>query len=303
MKTELLQQCNICGSVSMDVVDANCNIVKCHNCGLVFDNPRPAFEELVKFYSHPTKYDSWLCELGPRERVWNRRLRILERYKKPGSLLDVGTGIGQFLSVASSSFSAVFGTEISSTALEIAKTKYNQNLFQGTVEDLARQSGKFDNITLFHVLEHVPNPRNTVEVCGSLLSEGGTLAIAVPNEISSLRAYVRKVAIKMGITRADGFGELGLPLITLDASAPEIHLSHFTPGVLQRLLQKTGFTVVKNTLDPFRLKTGFGRLKSEIYYYSCLVILRLFKLNLYDTIFVLARKGDRHPRMSGDDAK
>jgi SAM-dependent methyltransferase len=294
MKTELLQQCSICGSPRLDVIDSKCNIVKCLNCGLVFDNPRPAFEELVNFYSQPTKYDSWLQELGAREHVWKRRLKILERHKKSGSLLDVGTGIGQFLSVASSSFSAAFGTEVSSTAVEIAKTKYKQNLFQGTVEELSEQGSQFDNITLFHVLEHVPNPKKTIEVCRSLLSEGGILAIAVPNEIGSLRAYIRKVWIRMGMKTADGLGRLGLPLITLDPSTPEIHLSHFTVGVLERLLESTGFTVVKSTLDPFSLKTGLASLKSQIYYYGSLAFLHLLKVNLYDTIFVLARKDEHH---------
>jgi hypothetical protein len=103
MKTELLQQCNVCNSTVLEVVDPDCNIVRCQACGYIFDNPRPTTEELITFYSRPTQYDSWLIELDVRDRLWKRRLSKLHPTKKPGSLLDIGTGIGQFLDVARNS--------------------------------------------------------------------------------------------------------------------------------------------------------------------------------------------------------
>src|SRR5580704_6837065 len=96
MKTEFLDKCLLCDSGTIEVLDPACNIARCCVCGFVFDNPRPALEELIRFYSQPTKYDSWLVELGPRERIWTRRLRMLLPFRKEGSLLDVGAGIGQF---------------------------------------------------------------------------------------------------------------------------------------------------------------------------------------------------------------
>src|SRR5690242_3913216 len=133
MESELLHQCNVCESGLLDVLDRDCNIAQCRSCGFVFDNPRPTLESLIDFYSKPGKYDSWLVELEARERLWKRRLNKLRPSRKPGSLLDIGTGIGQFLAVARREYSQVYGTEVSRTAVEVAREKYGLSLFQGTV--------------------------------------------------------------------------------------------------------------------------------------------------------------------------
>lgn len=288
MESELLHQCNLCDSAQLDVLDAECNIAQCRSCGYVFDNPRPTLQALIGFYSKPGKYDSWLEELGPRERLWKRRLSKLQSTKRPGSLLDVGTGIGQFLSLARNSYSEVHGTEVSSTAVEIAKQRYGLDLFRGTIDDLATQCKTFDNITLFHVLEHVPDPKSMLNTCHSLLSPGGCLVIAVPNEVASLRGLKRRLFSKL--RKPKNGGVLGLPRLTLNGSISEIHLSHFSPGVLARLLESTGFSVITSTLDPYYVRTGLRRLKADFYYYSCLVFRHLFGVNIYDTILMIARK-------------
>jgi SAM-dependent methyltransferase len=288
MESELLQQCNLCDSPQIGVLDPACNIAQCRACGYVFDNPRPTLEALIGFYSKPGKYDSWLEELGPRERLWRRRLGKLQSTKKSGSLLDVGTGIGQFLSIARSSYSEVYGTEVSSTAVEIAKQRYGLELFHGTIDDLPAQGKTFDNITLFHVLEHVPDPKSMLKTCHSLLSSGGILVIAVPNEVASLRGWKRRLFSKW--RKQQNGGILGLPRLTLDGSISEIHLSHFSPGVLARLLESTGFSVIAKTLDPYYVRTGWRRLKADAYYYGCLIFRHLFDVNIYDTILMIARK-------------
>jgi SAM-dependent methyltransferase len=290
VKTELLQACLVCDSKMLEIVDPACNITQCRNCGYIFDNPRPTLEELVGFYSKPTKYDSWLCELGIRDRLWKRRLSKLRSTKKPGALLDVGAGIGQFLFLARDSYDAVYGTEVSSAAIQIAKQKYNLDLFQGTIEKLDMRGKVFDNVTLFHVLEHVPDPRLVLKRCNSLLSAEGILVIAVPNEVASLRGSLKRMFVRIGIRPRHGTGKLGLPRISLDGSIDEIHLSHFSPIVLHRLLQATGFSVIASTLDPYYVATGIRRLKADVYYHCCLALLHIFKVNLYDTILVIARK-------------
>ena len=290
MKTEVLQRCGVCHGRVLEVVDEDCNVQRCRNCGYVFDNPRPTLEELIAFYSRPTQYDSWLSELGTRDRLWKRRLRRLKAKKKAGSLLDVGSGIGQFLSLARSFYSGVYGTEVSTTAIQIAKEKYHLDLFAGTLENPALQGKVFDNITLFHVLEHVPDPRSVLETCHRLLNARGILVIAVPNEVASLRAVTRRVLTKAKVFKSRRLGMFGLPRITLDANSHEVHLSHFTPGVLHRLLEATGFSVIQSTLDPYYVLAGWPRLKQDIYYNGCLALSYLFRVNLYDAILVIARK-------------
>jgi 2-polyprenyl-3-methyl-5-hydroxy-6-metoxy-1,4-benzoquinol methylase len=288
MESEVLHQCNLCDSAYVDVLDSACNIAQCRSCGFVFDNPRPTLRALIDFYSQPGKYDSWLEELDARDRLWRRRLNKIRSTKRPGSLLDVGTGIGQFLAMARGQYSEVYGIEVSTTAIGIAREKYGLELFHGVIDDLVPQGRTFDNITVFHVLEHVPDPKAMLKTCHSLLNPGGCLVIAVPNEISSLRGLKRRIFNRL--RGHQDHGTLGLPRLTLDGSISEIHLSHFSPPVLARLLEATGFKVVANTLDPYYVRTGLRRLKADFYYYSCLLFHLMFRINIYDTILMIARK-------------
>src|ERR1039457_4859130 len=156
MNLETLSACPLCGRETIRTIDTATNICECEPCGYVFDNPRPAVDELIAFYSQPTKYDSWLAEEKARDLLWERRLKLLLPELNRGSLLDVGTGIGQFLDVARPHFSSVCGTEVSESAIAIARKKYGLDLLRGEIGTIDFGSMRFDNVTLFHVLDHVP---------------------------------------------------------------------------------------------------------------------------------------------------
>jgi len=289
MRLERLDHCNVCDGKDLLVLDAGRNIVQCRSCGYIFDNPRPSAEEIFSFYSRSGKYDSWLQELEPRERLWKKRLRKLLPFSKRGSLLDVGAGIGQFLALARASYSSVDGTEVSASAVQIARERYGLEIFHGTVEEFLRSGRTFDNVTLFHVLEHVHDPRKLLLACHSLLSPGGIIAVAVPNEVSSLRVVIHRVLRKLGL-RNDQRGNVGLPLVRLDGSMNEIHLSHFTPRVLERLMTSCGFEPMRRDLDACLIATGFRKIREDAYYSFCRAILLAFRVNLYDAMLLIARK-------------
>ena len=292
MELESLSRCLLCESNSLDMVDAECNIARCSSCGFVFDNPRPSLQELVGFYSRPSKYDPWLAELELRDQLWRRRLKLILPYRKEGSLLDVGAGIGQLLSLAKPHFDEVYGTEVSASAVYIAKKKYGVDLFGGTLDAFNPVAEHFDNISLFHVLEHVPDPVNVLRTCHSLLTENGILIIAVPNEVVSLRASLKRRLVRAGILKPRrGAGPFGLQRIRLTEETQEIHLSHFTPIVLRNLLRSVGFKVVNETLDPHYVRTTrMSKLAADIYYSCCLLLRHLLRRNLYDAMLVIAQK-------------
>jgi SAM-dependent methyltransferase len=293
METETLDRCNLCGSSQLETLYAASDICRCVTCGYIFDNPRPTASAIKDFYSRPTKYDGWMREEDARDALWKRRLRKLARTKKPGSLLDVGTGIGQFLHHAAADYSPVDGTEVSDRAIEIAKQKYGLAITPGTIETIPFGDVRYDNITLFHVLEHVPNPRAVVDRCRDLLTAGGVLVIAVPNDIDTLRGARRKVrAFLRQITgRAPRPGEgVHLPRITLDGDMGEIHLSHFTTRVLRRLLERSGFVVLQSSIDPFYVARGSAKVKEDLIYIACRALNALVGINVYDTIWIAARR-------------
>jgi SAM-dependent methyltransferase len=293
MNLETLDACPLCGRGNILTIDLAANICLCEPCGYVFDNPRPTVEELVRFYSQPAKYDSWLGEESARDQLWARRLKLLLPAMKPGSVLDVGAGIGQFLHLARPHFSSVHGTEVSESAIEIARKKYGLDLRQGEIQAVDFGEQQFDNVTLFHVLEHVPNPRLVVQRCAELLAPGGILVIAVPNDVLSLRSRVRRLRASLGFRSGKNGGRLGLPKLVLDGSLAEIHLSHFTPDSLQNLVERCGFSVIANVLDPYYVATGRENWKRGGFYEVGRAVHAVLKTNIYDTILVIAQKPEQ----------
>jgi len=290
MKSEYLNKCNLCESKNIFPIDKNHNIFKCNHCGYIFDNPRPAFDEITNFYSREDKYDSWLKEEKGRDVLWQRRLRILKKFKNTGTLLDIGTGTGQFLYFARNDFE-VEGTEISESAIKLAKKKYDLNLKRGQAEDIDFGDRRFDVITLFHVLEHVPDPSRLIEKCYGLLSEQGILIIAIPNEINSfITRPIKRLFSILQIGKFREYGIFGLPKIELDGTLDEIHLSHFTVSSLKKWLTKRNLIIVENTLDPYYAATGILRIIHDLIYSVFLIIKRISNRNWYDTIWIVAKR-------------
>jgi SAM-dependent methyltransferase len=287
---EILHYCHLCGSEKLVIIDSESNIYKCIICGYVFDNPRPSANEIEAYYSRPSKYDSWLEMESERAALWNRRLKKITRHSKKGTILDIGTGIGQFLWLAKDCFTKCYGTEVSESAVDIAREKYNLDVVRASIEEIDYKGIVFDNITLFHVLEHVPNPLKVIAKCYDLLDDGGVLFIAVPNELFSLKNNVKKFLGSFGIRKGRYIGTLGIPRIALDGTLSEIHLSHFTPTVLSSLLKRNGFVILEEGLDPYYVSCGWALLKNNLYYVSLSLVMKLFRRNLYDTIWIVAKK-------------
>jgi SAM-dependent methyltransferase len=285
---EILSRCLVCDSEQIQAVDAAYNLCRCQACGYVFDNPRPTLQALVSFYSKPGKYDSWLVAEAPRERLWGRRLRKLLKHVGRGNLLDVGTGTGQFLKVAKPYFTHVTGTEVSQSGLEIAREKYNLDVAQGELEECNLPRESFDTITLFHVLEHVPDPTKTIALCHNLLKMNGILLVCVPNDVLAWTSKIKLLGKRLGLRPFQKFSpKIGVPRVF---SSREIHLSHFTPTVLRRSLEQAGLKVLDESLDPYYSATGIPLVLHSAYYAFHRLLFRLLHVNRYGTIWMVAQK-------------
>jgi len=285
---EVVLACSICRSDRIQKIDSDFNFCRCDSCGYVFDSPRPSFAEISAFYSQAGKYDTWLDQEHARDMMWKRRLKMLARHTPKGRLLDVGTGYGQFLHHARPFFAEVTGTEVSESAVVLAKKKYGLSLLAGPVEALDLPPQSFDVITLFHVLEHVPDPDKLVNVCHALLRAQGILVIAVPNDVLAWTSKIKKLGKKLGLKSFQKFSpKLG---ISRAGTSREIHLSHFTPPVLRRLIEDAGLSMVEESLDPYYVSTGIRLFRDSAYYALHRVLHATLKINRYDTIWMVARK-------------
>jgi len=162
-------------------------LVNCKKCQLLFTNPRPAPENINKYYesedyiSHTDKGNNLTNLLYKlvRTRTLKNKVKLINQYHNEGSLLDFGCGTGDFLKKAKDNRWEVTGIEPDIKAKNIASKKLLSDIYN-SLEDLPGKEN-YDIITAWHVLEHVHDLRGTLKILKKLLSQDGTLIIAVPN--------------------------------------------------------------------------------------------------------------------------
>jgi SAM-dependent methyltransferase len=228
---EILRSCPGCGGRAIAVAYPP-NLCRCA-CGLYFENPRPRPAAIRAYYDRGATYCRFRREERVRELLWAKRLRLVARFCASGRLLDVGTGDGHFLRHAARRFAAE-GTEISRAGVLLAR-EHGLEVHHGTLAELSLETGAYDAVTLWHVLEHLPDPADELVRVWRLLAPGGHLFVAVPNETRTLdlQRLLRR--------RRSPY----LPLRPGD----EIHLTHFTPRTLRALLGRQGFRVLRTGAD------------------------------------------------------
>ncbi|WP_317046666.1 class I SAM-dependent methyltransferase [Spirosoma pollinicola] len=140
---------------------------------------------------------------------------------KPGQILDVGCGTGAFLESCRAGGWQVAGMEPDPDARAIAIEKLQAEI-KPNLATLST-SQPFDIISLWHVLEHIPNLSESISMLHQLLKEQGTLLIAVPNSDSYDANYFKEYWAAYDVPR---------------------HLHHFTPSTIEPLFNKHGFVLV-----------------------------------------------------------
>ena len=157
----------------------------CNACSMVSQNPIPTEQEVEKYYASDYRQDYKQVFEPKLKHVYRAgnlaldRLGFLTKNKAlSGKLLDVGAGGGEFTYVSSQLGFESMGIEPNIGYSNYAKDQYEANIKTGQLGDIY---GKFDIITMFHVMEHIPDPVKTFKKLYDLLKEDGSLFIEVPN--------------------------------------------------------------------------------------------------------------------------
>ena len=157
----------------------------CNACSMVSQNPIPTEQQVEQYYATEYRQDYkqvFEPKLKHVYRAGNLALDRLGFLTKnnvlSGKLLDVGAGGGEFTYVSSQLGFDSTGIEPNIGYSNYARDQYQANVKTGQLADV---DGKFDVITMFHVMEHIPDPIKTFKKLYDLLNEDGFLFIEVPN--------------------------------------------------------------------------------------------------------------------------
>lgn len=213
------------------------SITQCSNCDLLITNPRPKVEEAAKYYqstayvSHTDARRSmqdvlyaWIKGLMTRRKLhWIKN----HQYAQNPRLLDYGCGTGDFVLYAGKQGFHASGIEPNADARKLALNK-GVDVYSA-LERLDKETS-FDVITLWHVLEHVPNVQEVLQQLHEKLNANGLLVLAVPMATSYDAIHYKSDWAAWDLPR---------------------HLFHFTPKTLHALAKQVKLEHVATYPLPF----------------------------------------------------
>lgn len=237
--------CNYCGVDDAELVTTHdgFRVVRCRGCSLVYVHPRPTSEELLPMYAH------YHARGGEDEASWDNMMdevfhasagMLKTIFGMPGRrrLLDVGCGFGSFVKIVRSQGWDGEGIDASPGTVAAAGRK-GVPVRQETIESFEGPPSIYDAITMFYVLEHLPDPMGALRKVYDLLLPGGMLLVRVPHTTPIVRML----------------SPFGIGASLYDAP---YHLYDFSPSVLGKMLRKAGFDEVRTFPGKPTRPSGFG---------------------------------------------
>ena len=231
-------------------------ICRCKDCGFGWTHP-PLDEDQIAGYYPPVylgntsealkEYFSGQLARGRSWRKETEKTRLVERFAARGKILDVGAGDGRFLWALNQEKWERTGIETASEVVELVRSKMpTLNLVASDIYSERLAPGTFDVITFWHVLEHLPRPRQVLARAALLLRPGAWIFISLPN-LDSLQARLFK-------RHWYAFDDV-----------PR-HLYHYSREALKQLLQEQGLQI--HTCLFFSRLVNFHCLKHSVIHWS-----------------------------------
>lgn len=214
---------------------------RCAGCDFLFTQDPPVPEEAGRYYegeeyiSHSDNQEGLINKLyhTARDYMLGRKYALVERMSKGKRLLDYGTGTGYFTDFMVRKGYIARGIEIDEGARKYGSEKFGITVDAPEALFDSLETGSFDVITLWHVLEHLYDPKKYLQRFFELLDSEGKLIIAVPNHKSIDAKTYREDWAAYDVPR---------------------HLWHFSPATMRKMVATAGFRVVATRhmpLDPF----------------------------------------------------
>jgi len=247
-KYRSFDQCALCGSTELQVIRKEKNtfdpadpilapyllepsVMKCcSRCGFAFVGQIPQDLDFFKYYYKQQHLDpSLLFFHSGKKLVFKEAKKKILKFKRDGDLLDIGAGVGLFISTMGEHFKCK-GIEISSHFVEYGK-RQGLDLQVGSFMEASFQKNSLDVITIIDVLEHLPEPQKVLIKAQEILKPGGIIYIKVPNyKMQILKQSIRNALHLSPIGVMENFG----------------HINHFSIPSLSHFLEKHAFEVLQS---------------------------------------------------------
>ena len=229
---------------------------------MLITSPQPSLDNLGKYYESVDYISHTDSKRSLFEKAYHfvksialkNKLNLINSCSpNKGKLLDIGAGTGDFLLTAKENGWITIGIEPSEKAKAIAVKKGVE--FSATTEEL--ESHTFDVISMWHVLEHVPNLGNQIKELKRLAKPNGTIIIAVPN----FKSYDAKYYGKF-------WAAYDVP----------IHFWHFSKTAIKLLFEKENIKLEK--VLPMKFDSFYVSLLSEKYKNGKMNFIKAFWIGL-----------------------
>ena len=230
-----IASCNLCEAVSHKPFcpENGRGLVQCANCGLVFVAEQADPQELYALYgetyfqnaeSAEVGYTNYIADEGNIRQTARKRFAHIERFATKGRMIDIGCAMGFFVDEASKRGWQVEGLDISQFATEYVQKNFGHQAHYGSLLEVDLPKGAYELVTMWDVIEHVPDPQAYLMRVAELLKTGGVVELATP-DVGSLPAQLT------------GKQWIGYKL-------SDEHVYYFSVKTLSAMLDKAGFDVL-----------------------------------------------------------
>ena len=203
---------------------------RCPSCDLIFASQKVDIKATIAYY-RDLYFDNEAEDQisGRRTNIYRQIIDIMEDYKNPGSLLDVGCGCGFFLKEARERGWQVLGVDPSRKSIDHARSLIGDAVVCGTLDDVPADR-RLDAIALINVLDHMVDACRQLQKIQNLLAPNGILYLRFPN--GSFHSFVMRISRMLSAERfVDSF------LI--------FHEYAFTPKAIKCCLGEMGYTDIR----------------------------------------------------------
>ena len=235
--------CDSTGPFTLPAAPAGFRLHDCAGCRMVFLHPLPGEEELSLYYNKNYYGEGRKKFFSPLEIVIRQltvmKWRRLQPHVRRGErLLDIGCGRGTMVKLAREAGVEAWGVERDFP--HGPHGQLNPHIHYKNLFDCGFPDGNFQMVILWHVLEHLADPKKSLAEIHRIIAPGGFLSLAVPN---------------YGGAQAEASGKHWFHL-----DIPR-HFWQFRPAPLQRMIEQQGFLVAGTSTFSFEYD-WFGTLQS-----------------------------------------